>query len=204
VASEAGTGDRVFILQNTSTGTGVFTFAQTEIKFVGKKTKRVEIADLDLDGKPELIITDVKNGNVIIMPNQSTLGLIAFNPIPLIVTIPGAASTDGLAVGDLNGDFRPEIATSQFITGTSNLYILENKSTPGNFNLGSIITKSIAGTVVNIRMGDLDFDGMKDIAVTQLLNAAISVFLNKSTLTSIALATPVAVTTDARPWGLDF
>ncbi len=204
VASEAGTGDRVFILQNTSAGTGSFTFLQTEIKFVGKKTKRVEIADLDLDGKPELIVTDVKNNNVIVLPNQSTLGLIAFNPIPLIVTIPGAASTDGLAVGDLNGDFRPEIVTSQFITGTSNLYILENKSTPGNFNLGSIITKSIAGTVVNIRIGDLDFDGMKDIAVTQLLNAAISVFLNKSTLTSIVLATPVPVTTDARPWGLDF
>ncbi len=204
VASEAGTGDRVFILQNTSATTGSFTFLQTEIKFVGKKTKRVEIADLDLDGKPELIITDVKNNNVIVLPNQSTLGLIAFNPVPLIITIPGAASTDGLAVGDLNGDFRPEIVTSQFLTGTSNLYILENKSTPGNFNLGSIITKSIAGTVVNIRIGDLDFDGLKDIAVTQLLNAAISIFLNKSTLTSIALANPVAVVTEARPWGLDF
>ncbi|MEO7989245.1 MAG: FG-GAP-like repeat-containing protein [Chryseolinea sp.] len=204
VASEAGTGDRVFILQNTSAGTGSFTFVQTEIKLIGKKTKRVEIADLDLDGKPELIITDVKNNNVIVLPNISTLGLIAFNPVPLIITIPGAASTDGLAIGDLNGDFRPEIVTSQFITGTSNLYILENKSTPGNFNLGSVITKSISGTVVNIRMGDLDFDGMKDIAVTQLLNAAISIFLNKSTLTSIALANPVPVATEDRPWGLDF
>ncbi len=204
VASEAATGDRIFIFQNTSAGVGSFTFIRTEISFTGKKTKRIEIADLDLDGKPELIVSDAKNGSIIVLQNQSTLAAIAFNPIPLIISISGAASADGLAVGDLNGDFRPEIVTSQFLTGTSNLFILENKSTPGNLNLGTIITKSISGTVVNIRMGDLDFDGKQDIAVTQLLNTAISVFLNQSTLTAIALALPVSIATEDRPWGLDF
>jgi gliding motility-associated-like protein len=204
VASEAGTGDRIFIFQNTSAGAGSFTFTRTEVSLAGKKTKRIEIADLDLDGKPELIVSDAKNNNIIVLPNQSTLASISFNPTPVLVTIPGAASTDGLAIGDLNGDLKPEIATSQFITGTSNVYIVQNKSTPGNFVLGDIITKNIAGTVVNLRMGDLDFDGKQDIAVTQLLNTAVSIFVNQSTLTAIAFATPVSVGVEDRPWGLDF
>ncbi len=204
VASEAGIGNRIFILQNTSAGPGSFTFTKTEISFPGKKTKRVEIADLDLDGKPELIVSDANlNSNLIVLQNQSTLAAIAFNPTPIIITTPGA-STDGLAVGDLNGDGKPEIVTSQFITGSSNLYIIQNKSTPGNFVLGDIITKTISGTVINIRMGDLDFDGKKDIAVTQLLNNAISIFLNQSTVTSIAFAASSSVAVEDRPWGLDF
>ncbi len=205
VASEAGaTGDRIFVFQNSSAGAGSFTFIRSEIKFLGKKTKRIEIADLDLDGKPELIISDAKNNNIIILQNLSTVASISFDPTPRIITIPGAASTDGIAVGDLNGDSKPEIITSQFITGSSNLYIIQNKSTIGNFVLGDIITKTISGTIVNIRMGDLDFDGKQDIAVTQLLNAAISIFRNQSTLTQITLAAPVSVATEDRPWGLDF
>ncbi|HEY9008962.1 MAG TPA: FG-GAP-like repeat-containing protein [Ohtaekwangia sp.] len=195
--------DRVFVLQNTSSGPGNINFNTIPIKLTGRKNTKIEIADLDLNGKPEVLITDQGSSTISILVNQSSVSTIAFDATPINLTIPSAASTDGIAVEDLNGDSYPEIVTSQFQTATSNLFIIENKSTVGTISLGTITTLPIGNTVKRIRIGDLDNDGKKDIAVTQLLGAAVSVFLNQSS-SSISFGTPKILTTEANPWGLDF
>jgi gliding motility-associated-like protein len=205
VLSEGGsTGDRLFIFQNTSTGSGSFTFTTQSIKLTGKKVKRVKIADLDLDGKPELVVTNQSGNNITVLINQSTLGAISFSNTPSTVSITGAASTDGLAIDDLNGDGYPEIVLSQFLTATSNLFILKNNSSLGNISLGNLTTIPLSGTVVNLKVGDLDGDQKPDIAATQLLGSSISVFLNQGTGGNISFSTATAVSTEERPWGLDF
>lgn len=212
VVSEGGSnGDRIFIFRNTSTGPGVITFSIQSIKLTDKKVKRVEISDLDNDGKPEVIVTNQKGfkinnqdfGDFTILVNESTLAAIAFAATPLTLNIPGIASTDGLAVEDLDGDDLPEIVTSQFLTQTSNLFIFKNTSIPGNISFAASSTLSIGGTVVNLKIGDLDNDGKPEIAVTQLLGSGVSIFKNQSTTTP-AFATPVSVLTDQYPWGIDF
>jgi gliding motility-associated-like protein len=212
IISEGGfTGDRLFIFQNTSTGVGSFTFTSQIIKLTGKKVKHVKIADLDLDGKPEVVVTNQSGNTLSILVNQSTPTTISFTSTPITITIadpanniPGPASTDGLAIDDLNGDHFPEIVISPFITATSNVYILKNNSTLGNISMGNLTTLSIGLTVVNIKIGDLDGDLKADIAVTQLLGASISVFLNQSTGGNLAFSTPQSISTDAKPFGIDF
>lgn len=204
VISEGGsTGDRVFVFQNTSTGAAI-TFSPQFIKLAGKKVKRVKISDLDLDGKPELIVTNQSGNNITVLLNQSTPATITFSPTPLTVNITGAASTDGLAIDDLNGDRLPEIILSQFLTATSNIYILRNNSSLGNIALGNLTTLTLGGTVVNLKVGDLDGDQKPDITATQLLGSAVSIFLNQSTASTIAFSSPTSFTTDDRPWGLEF
>lgn len=202
VVSEGGDGDRIFIFKNNSTGAGNFNFSSQSITLSGRKTKRIEIADLDLDGKPELIITDQGSNLISILVNQSTTGTVQFSATPINVTVTGAGSTDGIDIADLNGDNLPELVVSQFLTATSNLFIIENKSIPGTISLGSIIKKDIGSSVVNIKIGDLDGDGKQDIAVTQLLASSLSIFLNQSTASSIAFANPKSFVTSDRPWGL--
>ena len=122
VISEGGaSGDRIFILRNTSTGAGVFTFSTQTITLTGKKVKRTDIADLDNDGKPEIVITNQNGPDVTVLVNQSTIAAITFAATPLAINIPGAASTDGLTVDDMDGDGLPEIVTTQFLTQTSNI-----------------------------------------------------------------------------------
>lgn len=203
VLSEGGDGNRIFVFRNTSTGPGNFGFSTQAIALPGRKTKRIAIADLDRDGKPELVITDQGSKVVSILQNTSTLANITFNATPISFDVTGAASTDGLAVKDLNGDNLPEIVVSQFLTAASNVFIIENKSTPGNISLGPINTLLLGGTVVNIRVGDLDGNGKADIAVTQLLSSGISVYLNNSTST-ISFTGPISIPTEERPWGIDF
>ena len=205
VVSEGGaSGDRIFVFRNTSTGPGVFTFSIQPITLAGKKVKRTDIADLDNDGKPELIVTNQTGSNVTILTNQSTTAAITFAATHITVNIPGAASTDGLAVEDLDGDGLPDIVTSQFLTQTSNIFILKNNSIPGNISFTHNQTLDLGGTVVNLKAGDLDGDGKPEIAATQLIGAGtVSVFRNLTT-TTIAFDTPETFLTDVRPWGLDF
>jgi gliding motility-associated-like protein len=205
VVSEAGTtGDRIFIFQNTSTGAGSFTFNNTSIRVAGKKVKRVKIADLDLDGKPEVIVTNQSGNNVTILVNQSTPASIIFSTTTLTINIAGAASTDGVIIEDLNGDHLPEVVLSQFLTASSNIFILRNNSTLGNISLGNLTILPLSNTVVNLRIGDLDNDRKPDIAATQLLGSSISIFLNQTSAGSIAFSGPNPFVTEERPWGIEF
>ena len=205
VVSEGGPGgDRIFVFRNTSTGAGVFTFSIQTITLTGKKVKRTEIADLDNDGKPELVITNQTGNNVAVLVNESTTAAIAFSATPLTIAIPGSASTDGLALEDLDGDGLPEIVTTQFLTQTSYIFILENTSVPGNISFVYDQTLDIAGTVVNLKIGDLDGDEKPEIAATQLIGSGtVSIFRNVTT-SAISFDTPTTIPTDTRPWGLDF
>ncbi|MBA4057097.1 MAG: hypothetical protein C0490_20460, partial [Marivirga sp.] len=120
VATENGTTDKIFVLRNNSTGPSNFAFSSPLIiTLAGKRPKRIEIADLDLNGKSEIIVSSQSTNTVMVLVNQSTLGSITFSPIaPIQISIPGAASTEGLGVEDLNGDGLPEIVTSQFQTNS--------------------------------------------------------------------------------------
>lgn len=204
VATESGVTDKVFILKNSSTGIGNFSFSPpVPVTLAGKRPKRIEIADVNLDGKPDVILTAQGSNTVTVLINQSTLAAITFSPAPPIdILIPGAVSTEGLAVQDLNGDGRPEIVTSQFQTN-SNLYVIENSSSPGAFIAGDIKTLTVGTPIKNIRIGDLDGDGKPDIAFTQLISSSVGIFLNQST-TSLAFASLKTFETDLTPWGIDF
>src|SRR5690606_23453740 len=74
---------------------------------------------------------------------------------------------------------------------------------PGTISMGPVTTQSIGSSVVNIRAGDFDGDSKADIAVTQLLSPAVAIFLNQSTTSSIAFASPKSFLTEERPFGLD-
>jgi gliding motility-associated-like protein len=205
VVSEGGAnGDRIYLFRNTSTGAGVFTFSIQSVTLAGKKVKRTDIADLDNDGKPELIVTNQTGNNVTVLVNQSTTAAISFSATHITLPIPGAASTDGLAVEDLDADGLPEIVTSQFLTQTSNIFILKNTSLQGNITFAFNQTLSISGTVVNIKVGDLDGDDKPEIAATQLIGSGtVSIFRNQ-TAGAITFAAPFVFATAVRPWGLDF
>ncbi|MEJ1238177.1 FG-GAP-like repeat-containing protein [Chryseolinea sp. T2] len=205
VATESGTADKVFIIKNNSTGPGNFAFtAPAIITLPGKKPRRIEIADLDLNGKPDVMISSLATNTISILINQSTLTSIAFSPSPPItISVPGAASTEALGAQDLDGDGLPEIVTAQYQVN-SDLYIIENKSSPGAISMGAV--KSVAaGTVIKtLRIADLDGDQKSDIAYTKLNNAEVGLFLNQSTPGSLSFSAAPAVSTDATPWGLDF
>lgn len=200
VISEGGASDKVIILKNSSSP-GSFSFSFQNISLSGTRPKRIEIADLDLDGKPELILTDQGTGKLTVLPNSSSLASISF-AAPKTFTVTGATNTDGLSIEDLNGDQLPDIVMNQILL--PNVFILHNNSSQGNIKLENQITLTVSGNLANVRVGDLDGDHKPDIAVTRWLSSSISVFLNQGTNGQIGFTSPTTIATDTEPWGIDF
>ena len=197
-------GLRVAVLLNTST-LGNISFTQQTISLAsGTKSKQVRIEDLDLDGKPDVIVSDQASGTsrIHILKNQSTLGAISF-AAPTIVSTAPMTNTDGIAIADMNGDHLPDIALGEFQTATSRIVILRNTSATGtiSFFKGDPIIVSTA--VSNFAIGDLDGDQKPDVAITLLLSASVMVLKNQTTGADLQFADPVLFDAGTRPWGID-
>jgi gliding motility-associated-like protein len=196
VLTEASDGDRVFVLKNN----GNFSFSLQSMRLTGIKVKQISIRDLDLDGKPEIIVTNTGGNVLTVLPNTSTGSTISFSaPRPL--PIPGASSTDALAVGDLNDDGRPEIITSQYQADSENkLFIAVNR---GALSFDEFKVMPVNRAVSSIRIADIDADEKPDIIIARLTGSDVSVYLNNSAQ-SISFKDPLFFATETLPVGMDF
>ncbi len=196
-------GPRVFIFRNNSTIGSIAFSAPTSISLSGGKLSMIGIRDLDLDGKPDLVVTDHAFNRIFIVPNQSSIATIQMGT-PAIVTVNSTSVTDGIAIDDLDGDALPEVITSEFLSPSGKIFVLKNQSTPGTIKLTASIEIVASTTISNLKLGDLDGDSKLDLAATGLLASSVFVFANQSTTSAIQFAAPVSVAANARPWGIDF
>ena len=100
-----------------------------------------------------------------IFRNTST-GPVSFNNTPIAVPLPGADSSDGLQVQDLNGDNRPELILGAKKGASTDIMILPNTSTQSNLSFGTEQSFSVASVIQDIITGDFNRDGKLDIATS--------------------------------------
>lgn len=216
VLTEEGDRDRIFVLQNTTTA-ATPTFAPVKIfRISGEKVHRTKIADIDGDGKPEIVVTSKSSsdhdnnpstpaiGNLFILVNQSTTATVSFASTPVKYPLTGLVSSSALAIDDLNDDGKPEIVTTPYLVATSPIAIIANNSTPGNIALGGITTIPFDKPIVELKVGDLDNDQKPDIAATFLITSEIRILRNQSSGSTFTFSAPVSVLTEDSPWGIDF
>ncbi|MEQ9164844.1 MAG: FG-GAP-like repeat-containing protein, partial [Fulvivirga sp.] len=130
ILTQADNGNRVFLLENFSTLASIAFIIKT-ITITGATVNNVVVNDLDLDGKPDLIVTDQSKNSVYLVKNSSTGGSLSFSSSITTLTVTGATSTSGIDVQDINGDKRPDIVTSQFLTDNGGVFLATNNSTAG-------------------------------------------------------------------------
>src|SRR5882762_2811485 len=179
------TRNQVFILRNTNSTAGTLSFAGAQTLFldIGQFAFRVSIRDLNLDGLPELIVSnsfdDPNTDNIVyVFINQSTTAAISFVTTPLKLLVTGASTTYGLDVQDLDGDARPEIILNQF--QTSNVYIFKNQST-AQVSFAPVKSITVTGAFNNVTTGDMNKDGLLDLILTATFDNSVQLFINQST-----------------------
>lgn len=144
------------------------------------------IYDMDGDGKPDIILAS--NSSILVMLNTSSNGNISFGQRAEIFCQTNV--TPGyVAIGDLNGDGKPDIVYSN-----SNwiLSVIQNTSSKGNlsFSLAMGIDQNVYGTQVNnVAIRDLDGDGRPEVLCN--LTSYTKIYRNLSSLSQISFSSGV-------------
>jgi hypothetical protein len=168
----------VSVFRNTST-LGNITMA-ARVDFAGLlNSEFLAIGDMDGDGKLDLVVGSASGGQAVsVFRNTSTPGSITTGSFAAHVDFAAGGWADGVAIGDLDGDGKPDVATP---ANSSHLSLFRNISTSGSFTSGSLAARldfPSGSNPYGVAIGDLNGDGAPDVVFANNVSSTLSVCQN--------------------------
>ena len=207
VAVTNGGGDSGYVSILLGSGTGSFVSAPNAA--VGNQSSCVALADLNKDGKLDLIATRPLfsfSGVVII---ELGTGSGTFEHRSSVFSLMGTSSPgefpNSVAVGDLNGDGNLDVAVLNDLSGDVSIALGDGT---GSFPVDGI-KFSAGGNPSSISIGDLNGDGQPDLAISNKRSNDVSILINATILPNTPAGNNVTVqpadsTTGTTPATLTF
>jgi hypothetical protein len=156
---------------------------------VGVEVYQMESGDLDVDGKPDLVVGVA--GGVMILHNTSTPGNYSFDILPVMpITVGSSSFTFGIEIGDFDRDADLDIAICDYVGG--GVHLLPGTTTAFVYDPEVII--NVGGGPVDIVAADFTGDGLQDFAVSRSDQADIAILRNEGNNQYVeSLAVPVGL-----------
>lgn len=155
---------QVAIYRNTSS-LGNISFASYQaFNYNAGSTRSMSAADIDGDGKKDLVLSNGGNNNIVVLRNTSTTGNINFAPPVYVATTNYCGA---LCVGDFDNDGKTDVAMTSTQPGNNTVYFFRNNSTQGSIAFASNGSLSIGNWLHRLMAADIDGDGKTDVAVVE-------------------------------------
>jgi ligand-binding sensor domain-containing protein len=171
------------VFRNTCTSGSITTtsFASKVDFTTGSSPVSIAKSDFDADGKADLAVANNTSNTVSVYRNTSSSGPITSASFAPKVDFTTGVSPNSAAIGDLNGDGKADLATTNFNSNTVSVF--RNTSSSGSISTASFAAKVdfTIGTGTNpqsLAIGDLDGDGKTDLAVANYTSNTVSVIRN--------------------------
>ena len=165
------------LLNTTAPGATAPSFAAQHTFPTGNYPASVAIADLNGDGKPDLVVANARSNTVSVLLNTTAPGAAtpSFAAQHTFATGSGPLS---VAIGDFNGDGKPDIAVTNLISNT--VSVLLNTTSPGATTPSFAAQQTFTvGNPASVVIGDLNGDGKPDLVVANnSVSGTVSVLLN--------------------------
>src|SRR6185369_372170 len=143
----------------------------------GATPRAVSEVDLNGDGKLDLVTANVSDNTVSVLLNNTAPGAV-MSTFASKADFATGAGPISVAVGDLNGDGKPDLATANFNANT--ISVLINITGPGAATPGFAAKQDFAtaGEPIFGTVADLNGDGKLDVPTVNLFSNSVSVLLN--------------------------
>ena len=190
----------VSVFLNVTGGGAHPIFAPAATFLTGLNPESVAVVDLDGDGKLDLVVACA--GSNIVSVLMGTTPVNAIHPtFAHVVDFPVELGPTSVAVGDLDGDGRPDIAVADF--GSPQLVsVLMNTTTIHEPSFVPHVNLMATAPVHALAMGDLSGDGAPDLAIADS-SMGISLLFDATPAASAPSFSPRAdLTTDTGPWAI--
>ncbi len=175
----------ITVFRNTSIS-GTISFAPLTNITTSANPNEIELADLDADGKNDLVVGYYLGNGISIFRNTSTSGTISFGSASNYNT---SANTGSMAISDLDGDGKPDLAIT--VTGKTGLY--KNISTTGTIQFDALQTLSTFwdGTLF---AADFDGDSKPDLSLKAGIFRAV-IYQNQTSFPQVSSFAPAEAAT---------
>ncbi len=170
-----------FIGAGNNIGSGSFA---PQVTINNPSSQVMTVADIDGDGKPDLIAANTYGSDISIFRNISTNGIIDNNSFAAPITIAVGSGPAQVAVGDLDGDGKLDLVAVNMNSGTASVF--RNTSTPGSISFAPKFDLSTASDCRSVQVRDLDGDGKPDIIIASAGDHIVSVYRNLGTPGSLS------------------
>jgi hypothetical protein len=164
------------LLNTTPAGAGTASFAAQQTFAVGTQPLALAVADFNGDGRPDLVAVNYVDDTVSVLLNQTPAGSGTAS-FAAQKTLAVGSNPQAVAVGDFNGDARPDIVVANSFGTVS---VLLNTTTPGA-STASFATQqifSVGSHSSSVAVAEFNGDGRADLALANNSDNTVSVLLN--------------------------
>jgi len=140
----------------------------------------VVVADMNCDGKPDVITANVNTNSLSVFINTTVPG----STVPIFLTrsdFGTLLAPENLAIADINGDGKPDMLAAN--TAVDNISVFINRTgvgtSPASFG-GTEFSMQAGSAPMSILIQDLNGDGKPELVSGDYNNNAVSVFVNNT------------------------